>query len=355
MLARNKRVLAEAGVCYPALAEEDAAEGHPSLAWEILEDLGLPSARLSSSRLTWRDALGQADAQGAHTLLLSAEDFTLDEFEGPALDRLTSLLGADEVVVVYGLRHPARLIPSIWQQAVRWGLGRGEELQEFGVAAPRLIERYRRSSTLYLGRKVAALDHAILRPFIVPTAPGDAHLMRFLEAAGIDHRSLDFGHTSTPVNKSIGYSQLRLLLQLNRISPISVDPLDKAALLAREFVLAQLPRDSAEADSIPLTLAVEAELRDLAAYWRHLVQDLDLVGDIEEILTFTKAARPTRLSNDLAPELALSRALVELARYARDAVQYTSEVIQARDWWRSHADDAARRLEDLGRQTATIV
>lgn len=359
MLDRNRQALARAGVCYPTAAGENAAEGHPALAWEILEELGRVTVRLSSSRLTWRETLAQAE--GAHTLLLSAEDFSLDEFDEPAIGRLVSLTGATELVVVYGLRDPSRLIPSIWQQAVRWGLGKGEELQEFAAAAPKLIERYRMSSTLYLGGRASALSRADLRPFIIPTAPSETLFLRFLKAASIDVEGMDVGHGSAPANEGIGYAQLRLLLSLNRIMPILTQPLDRDALIAREFVLGQLQEQSVGPDPIPLTPAVEEQMEGLRAHWRELVAGLDVTGDIAELAGPRPQQRSGAIPNDLAPELVLSRALVKLAHYARDVACHSAEIADARDWWRGQAeqmerardwwqvqaDDATRRLERM--------
>lgn len=347
MLARSRSALAKTGVCYPVAPEDGGLEGQPSLAWEILERLGRPVVRLSASSLTWEQAQRQALDIGAHKLLVSAEDFSLDDFDDVALKLLSDLSGAQNVVIVYGLRDPARLMPSMWQQAVKWGLGRGEAVQDFDEALPALIERYRRSAAFYLGRSLAVLPSAKLRPFIVPAARGPELHRRFWAAADLNRDCFDGGDGHHGANESIGYAQLRLLLELNRSAPICVEPLDKDALLAREFVLRQLQAIAPSSSAIPIGPELQSQFADLRGYWRSLVEGLAVTGDTSD-LTSTTIEQPAEGDVVLSANEVLTGALRQAARQARETSAYAVEVAAARDWWRGQADETAERLVKLG-------
>ncbi|MBA4010681.1 MAG: hypothetical protein C0481_02330 [Phenylobacterium sp.] len=286
----------------------------------------------------------QVDELEAHTLLISAEDFSLDEFDDAALALIRDVSGAQEFVVVYGLRDPRRLIPSMWQQAVKWGLGRGEERLELAEASPALIERYRRSSELYLGGSTVALAEATLRPFIVPASHNSELCHRFLTAAGLDSAPLDAREPRARTNESIGYAQLRVLLELNRLAPIAVEPLDQDALLAREFVIRQLQETETAGGAIPIEPKLEARFDELRSYWTGLIERLPAVGDLADLCTKANDGGIVPTNSFLSAEVVLSGALVQAVRRANEVSAYAAEVAAARDWWRAKADDAVSRL-----------
>lgn len=329
MLHRNRELLATMGVCYPQVSGE-TADGQPALAWEILERLGRSTARIIDSSMSWKKALEIARESRAHTLLISAEDFTLPEFDEVAMAEVQSLVKPAGMTIIYGLRDPKQLIPSMWQQSVKWGLGRGEELLGLDEAVEQLSARYKASSLLYLKKTRNVAGVANIRPIIVPGHPSATLFRRFCLAACLP--KLDFSdNDASSTNGRISFSQLQTLLAINRASPIQLQPLDKSAILAREFLLKRLERELEEAglDPIPLSEDLLEACDDLRRFWTELVAGLDYIGDLTDLAsTPTPNARASRSAGD--PVQLLAGGMVELAQYAAD-------IAEARDWWRDQA------------------
>ena len=86
-LAACRQQLLEHGVIHPS-TQPESAEGQPSLAWDVLAECGRSVARLSEAYVSWDEALLAAERAGAHTLLVSSEDFSSDAFDRAALLQL---------------------------------------------------------------------------------------------------------------------------------------------------------------------------------------------------------------------------------------------------------------------------
>jgi hypothetical protein len=357
MLARNRSVLAEAGFWYPTAPGENADEGHPALAWELLERCGENPVRLTQSALTFDMALEQARQAGAHTLLLSAEDFSHPRVDGAVLAELRRIFPTAHITIVYGVRDPCRLIPSLWQQAVKWGLGGGEEQLEFEDAAADLVDRYRRSADLYLKTARKALGPFTAKALVIPPSNGQAMFSLFAAACGLEEIDLDFTCSPTSANRSLGYSRLRLLLELNRAAPIPSAPLDRAALVAREFVVKQLHDETGPVDPLPMSEAVRALLAQFRRHLTELVATCDLVGDLADL---NGANEPGGVEDpgSVSPTAVLNSAMIKLAAYAHWAEDCAFHVSHDRDAWRERAEQMTlkcRELEEAAARRRAIV
>ena len=135
-LSSVQQELEATGIYYPN-ARSSGDGGHPSLAWDLLSGFGYPIVRFSRDELTWSDALQQARHAEAEVLLVSSEGFS--HFDELVFAKLKSVVGDVPVTLVFGLRDPTRLVPSIWQEVVKSGFGAGEELLDLDDAINVLI------------------------------------------------------------------------------------------------------------------------------------------------------------------------------------------------------------------------
>jgi hypothetical protein len=106
----HREALRERGIVLPAAWEH--APGNPS-------HTGLVTALLNNDLAGAKAVLEGAFAEGAETLLVSAEDLSVLPVE--ALQRLRCMLGAADVLVVFYVRRWTDLLPSVWQELVKQG------------------------------------------------------------------------------------------------------------------------------------------------------------------------------------------------------------------------------------------
>jgi hypothetical protein len=106
----HREALRARGIALPAAWE--LAPGNPS-------HTGLVTALLNNDLAGANAVLEGAFAEGAETLLVSAEDLSVLPVE--ALQRLRSMLGAADLLVVFYVRRWTDLLPSVWQELVKQG------------------------------------------------------------------------------------------------------------------------------------------------------------------------------------------------------------------------------------------
>jgi hypothetical protein len=342
------------GILYPETSPP-SREGQPSLAWEILESIGAPVARLSKARLSWAEALRSAEHCNAHTLLISSEDFTLEFFERRAFAALRQVLADVPITVVFAVRDPVTAVPSMWQQAVKWGVGLGEEILDIDDAVPLILKRDRIQVLPYLETVQEALTSDI-RVFTVPSRAGvNLLLRRFAEAVALPSHLIDrFCDLGALQNANVGisYSQIQSLLRLNRIIH-ALDPIEaryprsgaENRLMAREAFLRCLPSDSKT--DIPLSpgsFALLINTRENIIKW--LAQRPDLIGTEDDLISEPNAGSPPAPMDSSAAEDFVSHHLVNALAMQTNRLSelyaYLSEVEKARDWWKATSESWER-------------
>jgi len=349
--------LLEHGVYYPP-TQPLSTEGQPSLAWELLADLGKPVARLSQAYVSWDEALSGAEQAGAQTLLLSSEDFSSEDFDRAAFRHLRRRLGRLPIEVVFALRDPRRLIPSIWSQSVKWGIGSGEELLSLEDAAPVIMQRPSVQVFDYLAVIESSLEPERINLLTVPRKMDRGVLhRRFAQACGLSLDTID-GIAATQVstdNTALPLRDILLLLSINQAqgsnhTPHSVEAANPPAnsIEIRRRLLDLLQTTNAEKG--PGRVELPQEVRPLATdlaqrivTWvkaRNFPVSGDLGDVFDEHVVFDE--RSSASDQPPLPEAQLDKAaLFYLAKIASDlenerldAVRYLLEVEKAREHWR---------------------
>lgn len=350
------------GIFYPATTPPDR-EGQHSLAWEILERLRTPIARLNKARLTWAEVFQAAEQYHAHTLLVSSEEFTLALFDEHAFAELRATLGELPVTVIFGVRDPLRTVPSAWQQSVKWGVGCGEELLQIDDAVP-LISRGPHVQVIPYLEMVESALRCEIRLFTVPSHPSTEVLLRGFAYAADLHAEVTAklcasGRTED-ANRRISYRYLRVLLRLNRLMAEEApsesqypNSVSERRLLARQALLDVIPTE--EEEDIPLSVESRVLLIGLreriAAWLMQRSETAEIAADLlaepgEQGLPF--AAGSVGIPEDDLISL-LARALGQQTDRIIKLHAYLSQVEQARDWWKSKSDSWQQQAEGHAR------
>ena len=225
-LSQSASQLLKEGICYPD-TKPPSHEGHPALAWEILEKRGRPALRLSRAALTFEEALSQARGAGAHTMLLSAEDFSSEDFDAKAFALVRDALGDCQLKVVIGLRDPLAVVPSLWKQRVKVGLpknikeDRNAPLSSMVLnkAVPILMQYAHVDLSLLIDRLRNGLGNFELCYFTVPGQTGDSELLkRFGHACELPETIFEglLNRPSLSLNRSLTDAQTAIMLRVNK-------------------------------------------------------------------------------------------------------------------------------------------
>jgi hypothetical protein len=393
--------LMSAGIYYPP-TEPASVEGQHSLAWDILKAAGTNPWRWGDAYVSWAQALGGAERAGAHTLLVSSEYFTAFAdwgLESAAFCTLRNTLGDVPVTLVFGLRDPLAVVPSHWQQGVKWGVGEGEEALSLDAAIPILLQRSGILVRPFIELAMAHLAPVRVRFFTVPRRrDGRELLKRFGQAAGVHEPLLTrFADPEREIkNESLSEEDCRVLLALNKILvaqdatrstfPERGSP-DK--LEARSVILERLQlRADPGSDKRPIEVTGTArtalvQLRTEILSWV-AQRGFDLYGSLDDLGSEGtrpehgpaarprgRGASPTRRAVELLADAVLSQttALKELAaakewheqqaetwergyrQLAESLEQLSQEAGQltaARDWHRQQSENWEREARSLG-------
>lgn len=357
-LARCSTELARYGFFYPP-TQPASSKGQPSLAWDILAELGKPVAYLSQASLSWNAAFAGARTAGAHTMLISSEDFTLQTFDEEAFVRLRRMLGNLELVVVFALRDPAATVCSMWQQAVKWGCGFGEEILEIDEAVPVIAARSHIRVIAYLERIKRWLAPVAVRLFTVPVN-ADAKVLvdRFLTAALLssdDIKNSFFTLNFKKENNSLCYEQTIILLRLNQLlyaedpaastypnngNPIRLVARDLILRTLRQFGTLGVSRPSLSERSCATLQCIHTDLIE----W---LRTRDVVGNLSDLDTWRPDEKLTvsadSAQNEVVPMLvrtlsSLTNSTIADASRFNELLMYLAEVEDARDWWKHQAE-----------------
>ena len=340
------------GFFYPP-TQPASSEGQHSLALDILADLGKPVAYLSQAYLSWDSAFAGARAAGAHTMLISSEDFALQTFDEEAFARLRRILGNLELVVVFALRDPVATVCSSWQQAVKWGCGFGDEILEIDEAVPVIAARSHVRVIPYLERIERCLSPVAVRLFTVPVnADLEALLDRFSTAALLPIGALKTSLLTLDLpnaNASLPYEQTMTLLRLNQML-YATDPAASTyphnghprRLAARELILRTLSQSRTPGSRRPsLSKELRAILQSIRTDLIEWLRTRDVVGSLSD-LDFWRFDENLTASVNVQEEVVhvLVRTVSALADDARvqELQMYLAEVEHARDWWKHQAE-----------------
>ena len=212
---RHRKELGRRGLLVPGELEYD----HRSAAMIVRDGADSAAKRLSKRQLgAWDRILAQTAATSGD-VIISNEIFCN---AGPdrARDTLRRLEGvAEEVHVVVTTRDLGRILPSAWQQRVKYG--RGQTFDEFWqqVRAEGPDGTFRRHYDVpgILDRWTPGLQpehvHVVVHPRPGSGAPRDWLWQRMCEVTGVDATGLDTAGAAS--NESLGLAEVEVLRAVN--------------------------------------------------------------------------------------------------------------------------------------------
>jgi len=285
VLFRNREVLAEHGICYPA----DRFDAHFLAALDLMR---LPWGGLEREAVGAWDALAARVREWDGTAIISHEILAAASRAqvGRALESLGHREGV-EVHVVLSVRDLVRQIPAEWQENLkhRRTLTYARFLdqirdprRESGIAAwfwgvqevPDILDRWGHD-----------LPPERLHLVTVPAPGGPPSLLwqRFSRALGLDGIDLDL--EVTRANPSLGVPETALLRRINLAVIKELDPPDYRPLV-RELLAHQTLSRRASSPRLALPPDVHPWAQDLAAAWSAEVEErgYDVVGDLADLV-----------------------------------------------------------------------
>jgi hypothetical protein len=363
VLFRNREVLAEHGICYPA----DRFDAHFLAALDLMR---LPWGGLEREAVGAWDALARRVRAWDGTAIISHEILaTASRAQvGRALESLGHGDGV-EVHVVLSVRDLVRQIPAEWQENIkhRRTLSYGRFLEE--------IRDPRRTSTVaawfwgvqevpdILDRWGHDLPPERLHLVTVPAPGGPPTLLwqRFSRVLGLDGIDLDL--EVMRANPSLGVPETALLRRINLAVIKELDPPDYRPLV-RELLAHQTLSRRSGSPRLALPPDVHPWAQDLAAAWSAEVKErgYDVVGDLADLVgpplpaTWADPDHPREKQVAGAALDAISALLRENARLRHTEARLAGELHQTRQALdRSYLrpsyrlrEKLVRRLEDSG-------
>ncbi len=353
-LSASRRQLLEHGVYYPS-TEPETAEGQHFLAWDVLMKCGKPVAQLSQENVSWDESLMKADRAGAHTLLVSSEEFSSDAFDATAFLELRRRLTHVPVHVVFALRDPRRLVVSIWSHSVRWGLGSGEELLSLGDATPLIMTRRNVRVVDYLTPLEEVLQPVQINFLTVPRKINRTVLLeRFEECCELPIGTIagvpeDSTHQASSENAALPLRYLLVLLRINQAMSEqayytpggAAESLNNSIEVRRhllDLLLEMGADDRPEYATLPAEFRSAAEdlgrsiVRWVSARGAHVSGDLRDVWDENRTCDDRSGVR-TALT-----EAEINRTALNYLAATASAMQGTiDEIGKARDFWQEQA------------------
>jgi hypothetical protein len=339
VLFRNREVLAEAGIGYPA----HRFDAHFLAALDLMR---LPWGGLETEAVGAWDALASRVRDWEGTAVVSHE--ILATASRAHVDRALRSLGADdpgvELHLVVSVRDLVRQIPAEWQENVKHRSTLPfatflEQLRDpersgkiagwfWGVQeAPEILDRWGH-----------ALPPERVHLVTVP-APGSAPDLlwqRFSRAFGLDEVPLDL-HTDRG-NPSLGVPETALVRRINRAVNREVAPAQYRPLV-RELLAHQTLSHRTGSPRLALPPDVAAWAQDLSRSWVAEVRErgYDVVGDLDDLVGVAPRgpwADPDAPAEDQVAEAgvdAVRALLLENARLHRVTGELRGELDGARE------------------------
>ena len=230
-LVRAAPALAAEHVYYATTGRNDLA--HHDLAFALWS----PERRtnlMSAGRTlpSWHDLADEVTrAPDGARLVVSSEN--LAHVRDDEIDGACVLGGRVDVEIVVGVRRLDALLPSLWQEGVKWG-----RQWPFGEAVGQLLDEDRVRILPMLDRWTAAVEPHAVHALAVPAGPDATMLLRFVaEVLGCEAGTLTDAAPSGAVNASLSWLHAEVLRGVSA----TIDPTgDQSSLLRRQQVLHQL-------------------------------------------------------------------------------------------------------------------
>ncbi len=367
VLFRNRDVLADAGITYPA-------SRHDSHFLAALDLMQLPWGGLQSDAIgAWDDLAARVRAAPgtsiiSHEILATASRAQI----GRALESLGHGAGhgsGTEIHLVLSVRDLVRQIPAEWQENVkhRAQLSYGAFLEQI-----RDPERATRIGSWFWGvqeipeildRWGQELPPTHVHLVTVPPPGGAPELLwkRFSQAFGLDGIDLDLeGERHNP---SLGVPETTLLRRINRKANADLPPADYRPLV-RELLAHQTLSRRTGSPRLALPPDLHPWVQELSASWIAEVEarGYDVVGDLGDLVGAPPAAeyadpdRPRERQVASAGVDAITALLLDNARLRREDERLHAELADVRAALeRAHATPSYRlrrglvvRLESSG-------
>ena len=346
VLFRNRRLLAEHGVLYPA----DRFDAHFLAALDLLR---LPWGGLEAEAVGAWDRLAGEVRDWDGTAIISHEILATATRVQAA--RALASLGKTEVHLVLSVRDLARQIPAEWQENVkhRRTLSYRQFLDQ--IRQPERTGRI--ASWFWAAQEVPdILDrwgpslppervHVVTVP--VPGAPRGLLWERFSRVFGLD--GLPLSHTDQRANPSLGAAETALLRRINRRVNAVLDPADYRPLV-RELLAHQTLSRRTGSPRLALPPDLHPWVGEVSEGWIAEIhrRGYDVVGDLEDlrpgpaVASYVDPDRPPRRLLAAAGLDAVVALLEENARLRREAADAAAERDRA----------LTRRSVGLGRRAA---
>lgn len=230
-LVRAEPALAAEHVYYATTGRNDLA--HHDLAFALWS----PERRtnlMSAGRTlpTWHDLADEvARAPDGARLVVSSEN--LAHVRDGEIDGARVLGGQVDVELVAGVRRLDALLPSLWQEGVKWG-----RQWPFEEAVGQLLDEDRVRILPMLDRWSAAVEPRAVHALAVPDGADTGALLPFVaEVLGCEADALTRAAPSGAVNASLSWLHTEVLRSVSA----TIDPSgDQSSLLRRQQVLHQL-------------------------------------------------------------------------------------------------------------------
>jgi hypothetical protein len=218
-LAAHRLLLQDYGYFYPETFPA-SNEGHPSLVWEALRDIGRYMPTVSWADVSWQQVLSQYEMSSATHLIISSEDFSDGTFDGLAFERLKEILSGFVIHVVFGIRDPAAVIRSTWQHSVKWGYGGGEEVLDLNDAAISVLTSRASIQVVPMIKLIGDfLSPNSIHFFTVPAIPDPSILLqRFGDACQFPSELTQVlsREAASSTNLSLSFGRTLMFLECNR-------------------------------------------------------------------------------------------------------------------------------------------
>ena len=337
MLFRNREVLDEAGISYPA-------SRHDSHFLAALDLMQLPWGGLQAEAIGAWDELAQQVRAHDGTAIISHEILaTASRAQiGRALESLGHGAGT-EVHLVLSVRDLVRQIPAEWQENVkhRAQLGYGAFLDQ--IQDP---ERSTRMGAWFWGvqeipeildRWGQDLPPQQVHLVTVPPPGGAPELLwkRFSQAFGLDGVDLDLeGERHNP---SLGVPETTLLRRINRKANAELAPADYRPLV-RELLAHQTLSRRTGSPRLALPPDLHPWVHELSASWIAEVEarGYDVIGDLGDLVgappvtEFADPDRPRERQVAAAAVDAITALLLDNARLRHDTERMHAELDDVR-------------------------
>jgi hypothetical protein len=285
VLFRNRKVLADAEILYPA----DRFDAHFLAALDLMR---MPWGGLEAEAIGAWDRLAEQVREHRHTSIISHE--ILATASRSQVGRALTSLGHEdgtEIHIVLSVRDLVRQIPAEWQENVkhRSGISYRDFLDQI-----RDPDRESRIATWFWGvqeipdildRWGHDLPPERIHLVTVPPAGGAPELLwkRFSQAFGLDGLDLDL--EPDRANPSLGVPETALIRRINRAANRDLAPADYRPLV-RELLAHQTLSKRRGSPRLALPPDVHPWVRDLEQAWIDEVaaRGYDVVGDLAELL-----------------------------------------------------------------------